>query len=231
MASAFGTAYYWGDSVQQTPGVRDYIITDLESQVDTMTVPDVCTEGWLPEGLKRIRMFAEAGEGLIPVSLLDAAGGINVAADLMGMTELLLATKTMPQALHQLLGIIQDLYIAVIRAGIESAGGEDNITTTDFPDIWFPEGYKGHVSDDVSAAMKHSLKGKGFIYLYWDGSVEPVHWYRDIMELMAPDVIVVPILSFQTAGEASSVFRKLMPTAQEYVKRPRYRRHREEREI
>lgn len=126
LASAFGTAYYWGDSVQQTPGVRDYIITDLENQVDALTVPDACTESWLPEGLKRIRMFAEAGEGLIPVSLLDA------------------------------------------------------------------------YSHKDLAAMKHSLKGKGFIYLYWDGGVEPVHWYRYIMELMTPDVIVVPILSFQT---------------------------------
>src|SRR5665811_1769163 len=69
------------------------------------------------------------------------------------------------------------------------------------------------------AAMKHSLKGKGFIYLCLDGSVEPVHRYRDIMELMTPDVIVVPILSFQSDGEASSVFQELMPISQEYAAR------------
>lgn len=39
------------------------------------------------------------------------------------------------------------------------------------------------------------------------------------MELMTPDVIVVPILSFQAVGEASSVFQKLMPIAQEYAAR------------
>lgn len=280
LASAFGTQYYWGDSVNQTPGVRNYIIDDLENQVDDLTVPDVYTQGWLPEGLKRIKMFAEAGEGFIPVSLLDAAGGVNVAADLMGMTDLLISTKLMPQALHKLLNIIQDLYIAAIRAGIKAAGGEDNIATLDFPDLWFPEGCKGHVSDDVSAAfgpetyrefsapyharifrefgagglhncgpnpchaeymahefsprnldlsdtyshgdlglLKQSLKGKGFIYLFWDGSREPVLWFREIMELMAPDVIVVPILSFHTAEEASSAFQQLKPIAEEYAAR------------
>ena len=280
LASAFGASYYWGDSVNQTPGIREYIVTDLESQVDTLTLPDVYTQGWLPEGLKRISRFAEAGEGLIPVSLLDAAGGVNVAADLMGMTELLVAMKLMPDALHKLLNIIQDLYIQTIHAGIKEAGGEANITTTDFPDTWFPEGYKGHVSDDISAAfgpetyrefsapyhakifrefgtgglhncgpnpchaaymehewsprnldlsdtyshrdlpaMKESLKGKGFIYLYWNGISEPARWYGDIMALMAPDVIVAPVFSFQSAADAIAVFQQLKPIAMEYAAR------------
>jgi len=48
---------------------------------------------------------------------------------------------------------IQDLYAATIRAGIDAAGGEENITTTDFEDLWYPEGWKGHVSDDISAGF------------------------------------------------------------------------------
>ena len=79
------------------------------------------------------------------------AGGINVAADLLGVTETLLAIKTAPEALHRLLDNIQDLYARTIRAGIEAAGGEEFITTTDYPDIWFPEGCKGHASDDICA--------------------------------------------------------------------------------
>lgn len=151
LASAFGSEYYWGDSTSQTPGVKNKIIHDLESQVDDLPIPDPYRDGWQPEGLRRIRLFAEAGEGFIPVSLLDAAGGVNVAADLMGVTELLMAFYTAPEALHRLLDKIQTLFVATIRAGIEAAGGEENITTTDFPDTWFPEGMKGHVSDDISA--------------------------------------------------------------------------------
>ena len=151
LASAFGAEYYWGESVDQTPGIKEKIITDLDARIDSITVPDPHRDGWLPEGMKRIRLFAEAGEGFVPVSLLDAAGGVNVAADLLGVTELLMAFYTSPESLHRLLDMIQDLYAATIRAGIEAAGGEEFITTTDFPDTWFPEGMKGHVSDDICA--------------------------------------------------------------------------------
>lgn len=284
LASAFGAEYYWGDNPEQTPGIRDILIRNLEKGADTLPVPDPTHDGWLPEGLRRIRMFAEVGEGFVPVSLLDAAGGVNVAADLLGVTELLMAFYMAPEALHRLLDKIQDLYAATIRAGIEAAGGEDHITTTDFPDIWFPEGFKGHVSDDISAsfgpdiyaefsapyharileefgagglhncgpnpcyaayvaypispraldlsdAYSHddlpkfrvSLKKKAFIYLWWDTvkdpSLEPVSWYRCIMELMTPDVIVVPVIILSPEDEPEEVCRKLGPIAEEYAKR------------
>jgi hypothetical protein len=131
LASAYGAEYYWGDSLDQTPGIRAPIITDLEAQVDSLPHPNPHTDGWLPEGLRRIRMFAEAGDGFIPVSLLDAAGGINVAADLLGMTEALLAIKTAPEALHGLLDNIQDpSYAPFGRASGRQAAR--NIATTDF---------------------------------------------------------------------------------------------------
>jgi hypothetical protein len=280
LASAYGCDYYWGDSLDQTPGVRDKIITDLEQQVDALPHPDPYTDGWLPEGLRRIRMFAEASDGFIPVSLLDAAGGVNVAADLLGVTETLLAIKTAPAALHRLLDNIQDLFARTIRAGIEAAGGEEYITTTDYPDIWFPEGCKGHASDDICASfgpstyaefsapyharifeefgrgglhncgpnpchaayvahpcsprsldlsdtyshkdlakMKISLRKKAFLLLHWDGKPEPVAWYREIMELMAPDVIVVPAYHIAPQDGPEEICRRLRPIAEEYARR------------
>jgi hypothetical protein len=280
LASAYGSEYYWGDSLDQTPGIKEPIITDLEAQIETLRHPDPYTDGWLPEGLRRIRMFAEAGQGFIPVSLLDAAGGLNVAADLMGVTESLLAIKTAPAALRMLLDNIQDLFARTIRAGIEAAGGEEFITTTDFPDIWFPEGYKGHASDDICAnfgpnvyaefsapyharifeefgrgglhncgpnpchaayvehrwsprsldlantysrkdlpRMKDSLKKKAFIILNWDGKQDPVTWYGEIMELMTPDVIVVPTVHVALRDDPEDVCRRLRPVAEEYARR------------
>jgi hypothetical protein len=280
LASAYGAEYYWGDSPQQTPGVLQKVITDLESQVQGLPVPDPTRDGWLPEGLRRIRLFAEAGEGFIPVSLLDAAGGVNVAADLLGVTELLLAFYTAPQALHVLLDNIQTLYASTIRAGIAAAGGESYITTTDFPALWFPEGFKGHVSDDISAnfgpaiyaefsapyharifrefgcgglhncgphpchaayvaheysprnldladayshsdlpKFKVSLKRKAFIYLGWDGSGDPVAWYRELIETLAPDVIVVPLWVLKPEDHPEELCQQLRPLAQEYARR------------
>ena len=288
LASAFGAEYFWGDSPSQTPGIRDKILTldGLSEQVAKLPVPDPNRDGWLPEGLRRIHRFAEAGEGVIPVSLLDAAGGVNVASDLLGMSELLMAFYDQPEAVHALLDKIQNLYAATIRAGIAAAGGEGYITTTDFGDVWYPEGWKGHVSDDISAAfgpntyaefsapyharifkefgagglhncgpnpchaayvahqmsprsldlsdqyshedlpkLKHSLRRKAFIYLSYcgpsaaSGASGPVQWYRDIMELMAPDVIVVPVFSVGPQDQPEEICRSLNAIATEYAGR------------
>jgi len=280
LATAFGAEEYWGDNPDQTPYIKGPIITDLEAQVDDLRVPDPYTDGTLPEGLRRIRMFAEAAEGFIPISLLDAAGGLNVAADLMGMTQCLEALYTAPQAMHRLLDKIQDLYAATIRAGIKAAGGQENIATTDFPDMWFPEGYKGHVSDDVSAGFsprmyaefsapyharifqefgcgglhncgpnpcheayvaheysprnldlatsyshadlpkfKRSLKKKAFIYMGCPGDENPLDWYRRLIDLMAPDVIVVPTFGFRPEDNPEEWVQKLRPLAEEYARR------------
>ena len=97
LASALGAVHYWAHDREQTPWVEK-IITDLGAEVWDLPDSDPPADGWIPEGLRLIRMFAEAGEGLIPPSLLDGAGGVDVAADLMVMTELLLAFCTMPEA-------------------------------------------------------------------------------------------------------------------------------------
>ena len=282
LASAFGAQYYWGDDPGQTPGIKDPILTlaGLADQADALAIPDPQRDGWLPEGLRRIRRFSEAGEGIIPVSLLDAAGGVNVAADLLGMTELMMAFYDQPEGLHILLNKIQALYAATIRAGILAAGGEDNITSTDYEDVWYPEGWKGHVSDDISAGFgpaiyaefsapyharifqefgagglhncgpnpchaayvahplsprsldlsdqysyadlpkfKRSLRHKAFIYLFYSGGQAPVEWYRNIMELMAPDVIVVPVFYFTPQDQPEALCRELRIVASEYARR------------
>lgn len=288
LASAFGSEYHWADDPHQTPGILRKILAldGLAEQVAALPVPDPLRDGWLPEGLRRIRRFAEAGEGFIPVSLLDAAGGVNVAADLLGMTDLMTAFYDQPAALHALLDKIQELYAVTIRAGVAAAGGEAHITTTDFPDVWFPEGWKGHVSDDISAdfgpeiyaefsapyharifrefgagglhncgpnpcheayvaqscsprcldlsdtyshldlpKLKRSLRGKAFLYLYADslpaasGQAGAVRWYREIMEGMAPDVIVVPVFQVGPQEDPERLIRELRPIATEYARR------------
>ena len=282
LASAFGAEYYWGDNPDQTPGVKNKILTmdGLAEQVTALSVPDPRRDGWLPEGLLRIRQFSEIGEGFIPVSLLDAAGGVNVAADLLGMTELMLSFYDQPKAVHALLNKIQTLYSATIRAGINAAGGQENITTTDFEDVWYPEGWKGHVSDDICAgfgpdiyaefsapyhalifeefgagglhncgpnpcyasyvahplsprsldlsdqyshddlpSFKQSLRRKAFIYLFYSGGKPPVEWYREVMELMTPDVIVVPVFQVSPQDDPETLCCELRTIATEYAGR------------
>ena len=149
IASAFGAEYYWANE-SSTPGVKEPLIEDIEDGIDFLPDPQV-TDGWLGEGLQRIARFAEAGEGIVPISLLDTAGGVNVAADLLGPTALMEAFYLAPETLHQLLEKIQQFELKLLEASVRAAGGEQNITTTDFVDLWFPEGRKGHISDDMCA--------------------------------------------------------------------------------
>ena len=210
------------------------------------------------------------------------AGGLNVAVDLLGCNRLYEAMYGNPEALECLLGKIQELFLTTIAAQIEAAGGEEFIATTDFPDYWFPEGRKGHVSDDISAnispamydrfsrpfhdlvfqrygggglhncgpnpclagylshqpaprsldlnyeyskndlaAIKRVCRKKAFIYL---GGLpaepeEAIRIFREMMELMTPDVIVVPHVIVPPGKNPGELYRRMREIAVEYARR------------
>jgi hypothetical protein len=280
LATAFGAELFWGDDPSQTCGVKYPPLKQVE-EAHNLEVPPP-DAGQLAEGIRRVGRFAEAGEGLISVSLLDMAGGLNVASDLLGGQTLYTSMYENPEALECLLGKIQQLFLATIELQIEAAGGQDRITTTDFPEYWFPEGCKGHVSDDISAnispasyarfsrpfhnmvferygggglhncgpnpclegylshnplprsidlsypyskvdfpRIKRVLKKRAFAYLgnFPINPEEAVETYREIMELMTPDVIVVPHLIVPLKSEPGNVYRRMRAIAEEYAKR------------
>ena len=149
LATAFGAELFWGDDPNQTCGVKHAPLSRVEDAFDLAVPPP--DAGQLAEGIRRVGQFAAAGEGLVSVSLLDMAGGLNVASDLLGGQTLYTSMYENPEALECLLGKIQQLFLATIDLQIEAAGGQECITNTDFPEYWHPEGRKGHVSDDISA--------------------------------------------------------------------------------
>ena len=280
LATAFGAELFWGDDPNQTCGVKAPPLAGVEQAYELAVPPP--DAGQLAEGTARVRRFAEAGEGLVSVSLLDMAGGLNVAADLLGCNRLYEVMYENPEALECLLGKIQQLFLAAIAAQMEAAGGEEFIATTDFPDYWFPEGRKGHVSDDISAnisptmydrfsrpfhdlvfqrygggglhncgpnpclagylshqpaprsldlnyeysqhdlpAIKRVCRKKAFIYL---GGLpaepdEAIRVFREIMELMTPDVIVIPHVIVRPDKHPGELYRRLREVAVEYARR------------
>ena len=201
--------------------------------------------------------------------------------DLLGCKRMYAVMYENPAALECLLGKIQELFLAAIAPQIEAAGGEERITTTDFPEYWFPEGRKGHVSDDISAnispasyerfsrrfhdlvfqsygggglhncgpnpcldgylshcpaprsldldytyskkdlpRIKQVRRKKAFVYLggFPARTGQGHAAFREIMELMAPDVIVVPHVSYRSR-RAVEVYLRLREIAEEYAKR------------
>lgn len=285
IANAFGAPYEFLGGPDQTPSVRRRVLDDpddLEAQVAGLLVPDLVNAQWISEGLRRMRRFADLGQGFTPQCGLDAAGGLNVAADLMGVSELLVAMLTEPQAVHRLLDVIQETYLALIALEVEACGGLEQMTTTDFYAGWCPMGHKGHCSDDISAMiqpslyrtfsapyhariyevygcgglhncgpnpchnaymsgpgtpryldlnedfsrkdlerLKTSLKGRGFVRWGSDARdpVQIVASYRAYMELLAPDLILVPTYTVSTPEEGRALYDALLPLAREYAAR------------
>ena len=157
LATAFGAKYYFGDHSDQTAGIKTPPLSDLASQIGTLSTPQIEQSEWLTEGIRRVAMFADAGDGFLPVSGLDVAGGLNVASDLVGITKLMLLMLEEPKAVHKLLLIIQNTYLRLIEQEAKAAGGLENMTTTDFYAGWAPNGFKGHCSDDISAMISPSM--------------------------------------------------------------------------
>lgn len=279
LAAAFGAEMYWGVDENQTCGVKEPVLRDVE-QAYSLSVPEP-DMGLLGEGTDRVRLFAEAGEGLVAVSLLDMAGGLNVALDLLGGDALYLAMYENPHALECLLDKIQELFLAAIALQMGAAGGEERIASLDFPDYWFPEGRKGHVSDDVSANISPAMYrrfsipyhdrvfaryGGGGLHncgpnpclaqylehtpapraldlsyrysacdfpqikqvcrkralLYIDipgGALGAADAYRALMDLLAPDVAAIPVVTVTEDDDPVGVYRRMREVSEEYARR------------
>jgi len=284
LATAFGAEVHWADDPNQTCWIKAPIIKSLDG-LEKLRRPDITRDGLVPEGLRRLEFFVETTEGRIPVSGLDLAGGLNVALDLMGAELLFRAMREAPEALHRALDLINDVWMEIIEASIQAAGGINNLTTTDFPDLWFPEGKKGHTSDDVSAMMKaewfvefsrphqsriyqrfgpgglhncgphpalehyldhdppitavdvahaysaadlprfkKAFAGRGIIYLEFGlRGQQAVDAWRRVMELMTPDVVVIPIISVLPPEDPPALHARFLEIAKEYARRMNWR--------
>ena len=282
LATAFGAEYYFGENENQTAGVKEPPIKDLSAWASKAETPDILASEWIREGLERMSEYAEAGQGFIPVTGLDAAGGLNVAADLLGVQNTLLAMVFEKEAVHKLLSAIQQTYLDLIEKEVEAVGGLDNMSCVDFYPGWCPAGFKGHCSDDISAmfgpdmydefstpyhamifkkygagglhncgpnpcheayvageyapryldlaesyseadlpALKKSLKRKAFIR--WgseDTDIDLIEKrFRGYMELLAPDLILVPAYVMPSVEAADALYERLYPISVEYAKR------------
>jgi len=148
--NAYGMRMYYGESSGQTPSVKGPLLDAIEDVYKLKHV-NPYKDGILPAFLERVRYFAAQTNYMIPVTCLDMNGPMAIAMDILGSETFLLGMYTHPEEIKYLLDFIADDIISVTDACVDAAGGINNLTCTDFVWEWFPEGKKGHVSDDVCA--------------------------------------------------------------------------------
>lgn len=151
ISNAFGAEVYKGENPWQTPGIIGPVLNDI-GDVYNVEIPDVKTQGFTKYYLDRLKYFYERTQGKVYLSGLDTNGPIGVAMDLLGSELLLVSMYDDPEAVLHLIGKIDQAIIDTIEATLEITGGPDALTSTDFFYSWCPEGYKGHMSSDLSAS-------------------------------------------------------------------------------
>jgi uroporphyrinogen decarboxylase len=106
--SAFGSICMWGED--EFPFAKKVLRSPLD--VEHLERPDPRKHGLLPFVMKRLKhLQPEIERAGHKIRFAVARGPLNIASFLMGTTEFLEATKTDPELMHNLLGIVTDFLV------------------------------------------------------------------------------------------------------------------------
>jgi uroporphyrinogen decarboxylase len=106
--SAFGSICMWGED--EFPFAKKVLRSPLD--VEHLERPDPRKHGLLPFVMKRLKhLQPEIERAGHKIRFAVARGPLNIASFLMGTTEFLEATKTDPERMHNLLGIVTDFLV------------------------------------------------------------------------------------------------------------------------
>jgi uroporphyrinogen decarboxylase len=106
--SAFGSVCIWGED--EFPFAKKVLHSSLD--VEHLERPDPRKHGLLPFVTKRLKhLQSEIESAGHKIRFAVARGPLNIASFLMGTTEFLEATKTDPELMHNLLGIVTDFLV------------------------------------------------------------------------------------------------------------------------
>jgi hypothetical protein len=155
IATMFGMQPHWSDDPNQPPGVKGHLIHDIE-QVYSLKRPGM-DAGLMPENIRRFRMHAERLPKDVSLSGLDLGGPLLTCRDLLDTDLLYTAFYDHPDHLHYLLNLATEVQLEIVQTLVQTVGGKERLTSTDFDPIWAPEPYKGFFSDDTAATISPKL--------------------------------------------------------------------------
>lgn len=143
--SAFGCPVIWQEN--NFPAVRP-VIQDPE-QITDLKPPDLLA-GELGRVLSYTRFFRRETNGKYPVRLTDIQGPLDNASLILGHNNFLLGLATHPKLAHQLLQMITDLTIELVR---EQRKAAENDFVPSLFQPWIPDGWGVSISNDDSVMI------------------------------------------------------------------------------
>ena len=124
-------------------------IRSIEDMYNFKRPDNIFNEGLVPEGLERIRYIMSETNYEIPTSNLDLGNGLLMAYELTETRLFFTTMKDDPKAIQHVTDILTDIIIDIEEAVVQTAGGIENITSTEWDEKWYPEGKKCYISAEL----------------------------------------------------------------------------------
>jgi len=153
VASAFGCAWREPELPTEDPVAYGTCI-DTVQDIAKLKMPDFTKAGLMPRVLETID-YAVASSDL-PVGITDANSPLSTAAKMCGYDKFFVWMYEEPQAIHDLMRIVTDTFIAWVREQKKHIGEPLN-QSNGLMGVWAPEGLGVWLSDDdlVSISAEH----------------------------------------------------------------------------
>ncbi|NLV74021.1 MAG: hypothetical protein GXY52_04975 [Chloroflexi bacterium] len=131
------------------------IIND-PADVYSLVPPDFTREGVAAEFLEMIRTWRALTHGRIPIQMPDMQGPLDLASNLWGTQDLIMAMMEAPEAVHALLELVTNDYIRYLRLVSEASEG-DWVPLHCMPSVWMPRAAGVALSEDLLAVVSPRL--------------------------------------------------------------------------
>jgi hypothetical protein len=117
----------------------------------------IIRKGLMPLNLEKIHYYKKITRGVIDFAGFDIGGVMCGSIDIMDSNLFYISLITEKEKMLSYLDKLSDLYVLVQRILTGEIGGFNRMMNIDWDVSWYPEGYKGYVSDDPCANFSVDL--------------------------------------------------------------------------
>src|SRR3972149_4076624 len=128
-----------------------YKIEDLEKLDIPQDKKEIIKKGLMPGNLEKINYYKTVTKGLIDMTGIDIGGVLCGSVDIMDSNLFYISLITEKERMLDYLEKLSDLYVKVQEILTGEIGGLNKMMNIDWDVSWYPEGYKGYLSDDPCA--------------------------------------------------------------------------------
>jgi len=187
MASGFGGKVTFYED--KDPWLNEHIIKDFKD-INKVKKPDPERSGLMTSVFNLMRVWKKEVKGKIPLGHTDIQGPISICIDLMGAEKFFLGVIDCPEKIHNLLEIVTEYIISVLKISYRIIGDGDGHYLTG---IYVPAGFgKVRISEDnivfISSEFCEEFLNPYIEHIFYEIGNGIIHWcgdgYKNLDEIL-----------------------------------------------